>query len=132
MWLKLVVYGNPVTKKNSINLVDLGRQCPVCRRKAKTIPLPSKAFKAYEKVAEEQLYNYLPIFGEVSVKCLYWLPTARRPDLCNLLAASHDILEHCGIVENDKQIRSVDGSRIMGKDAEQPRVEIWIEPFEKF
>lgn len=127
----LTIMGPPPTKKNSQQLIDLGRQCAVCRRKAKTIPLPSKAFKAYEKVAEGQLYNCPPIFGEVSVKCLYWLPTARRPDLTNLLAASHDILEHCGIIENDKQIRSVDGSRIMGKDAANPRVEVWIEPYKE-
>jgi hypothetical protein len=68
--------------------------------------------------------------GEVSVKCLYWLPTACRPDLCNLLAASHDLLEVCGLIEDDRLIMSVDGSRIQGKDADNPRVEIEILPFQ--
>jgi Holliday junction resolvase RusA-like endonuclease len=70
--------------------------------------------------------NNLPS-GPVHVKALYYLATARTPDLCNLMASTHDILERCGIIMNDEQIKSVDGSRIMGKDAANPRVEIEIE-----
>lgn len=125
--VKFNIHGNPITKKNSLNMVDIGKQCPCCRRRAKSIPLPSKAFKAYEKAAKEQLrFVSHRCKGPVEVKATYWLQTARRPDLTNLMAATHDILEICGIIENDKLIVSVDGSRIMGKDADNPRVEIEI------
>lgn len=129
--MKLTIYSQPISKKNSLNLVDIGKQCPCCRRRAKTLPLPSKAFKAYEKLAKGQLAMYpYRHKGQVEVTCLYWLETSRRPDLTNLLAATHDILEHCGIIENDNQIYSVDGSRIMGKDADNPRVEVIIREME--
>jgi Holliday junction resolvase RusA-like endonuclease len=128
--MQIVIYGQPITSKNSINLVDIGKQCPCCRRKAKSIPLPSTAFKRYEKAAKEQLRLYSGKYiGPVEVSCKYWLQTAREPDLTNLMEATHDILEHAGIIDNDKNIKSVDGSRIMGKDATNPRVEITIRKY---
>ena len=70
-----------------------------------------------------------PISGPLTVVCRYYLETARLPDLTNLMAATHDILELCQVIENDNQIQSVDGSRIIGKDAANPRVEIQILPY---
>ena len=90
--------------------------------------IQSKAYRVYEKAAKAQLAllgPLKPITGPVQVTCLYYLATTRTPDLCNLMAATHDILEHCGVILNDEQIKSVDGSRIVGKDA-NPRVEITI------
>ena len=55
------------------------------------------------------------------------MPTKYRPDLLNLLQASADIVEKAGVIENDRNIVSFDGSRIVGKDKENPRVEIYIE-----
>jgi Holliday junction resolvase RusA-like endonuclease len=114
----IVINGQPITKKNSQQIIIAGKRPCV---------IPSKAFKAYEKLARAQLYLYPVRYqGPVEVTCLYWLKDARVPDLCNLLAATHDILEHCGIIDNDKNIISVDGSRIAGIDRENPRVEITI------
>lgn len=90
--------------------------------------IQSKAYRQYERAAKEQiglLRPPKPFCGPIQVKCLYYLATTRTPDLVNLMGATHDILEHCGIIENDDQIKSVDGSRIVGKDA-NPRVEIEI------
>jgi|SRR5208337_4030860 len=128
--MRVVIRGNPITKKNSQVIVGVGRQCPICKRRAHVKPLPSKAFRAYEKIARAQLFGVQLVPGLVAVCCRYWLPTVRRPDLTNLLAASHDILEVCGIIQNDANIMSVDGSRIVGKDAASPRVEIDIEPWQ--
>lgn len=117
---KIVIYGQSVTKKNSQQIIMAGKRPCI---------IPSKAFKAYEKLAKAQLSRYpIRFIGPIEVTCLYYLETARIPDLTNLLAATHDILEHCGIIENDSQIKSVDGSRIVGKDPE-PRVEIEIVKF---
>ena len=50
-----------------------------------------------------------------------------KPDLINLEEATADILEVAGVVENDRNIVSWDGSRIMGIDRDNPRVEIEIQ-----
>ena len=128
---KLIIFGQPITKKNSINLVDIGKQCPCCKRKEKSIPLPSSAFKAYEKAAMTQLrltsHRYR---GKVEVCAKYYLKTLRLPDLNNLMGATADILQATGIIQDDKDIVSWDGSRIMGKDPD-PRVEITITEFKE-
>ena len=54
------------------------------------------------------------------------MPDRRVPDLINLLQATADILEKARVIEDDKNIISFDGSRIMGIDKENPRVEIEI------
>jgi Holliday junction resolvase RusA-like endonuclease len=123
--MQIIIHGQPITKKNSQQIIMAGKRPCI---------IQSKAYRVYEKAAKEQLYLYStfpePILGPVEVKCLYYLATARTPDLCNLMAATHDILEHCGVIANDEQIKSVDGSRIMGKDATNPRVEIIIRAME--
>jgi len=117
--MKLIIYGAPITKKNSQMIIMAGKRPCI---------IQSKAYRAYEKLAKQQIALLgagEPIPGPVSVKCLYYLASTRTPDLCNLMAATHDVLERCGIILNDEQIKSVDGTRIMGKDP-KPRVEIEI------
>ena len=55
------------------------------------------------------------------------MPDKRRPDLLNLEQATADILEKARVIENDRNIISFDGSRIVGIDKENPRCEIIIE-----
>jgi len=120
--VKITIYGQPITKKNSQMIIMAGKRPCI---------IQSKAYRQYEKNAKEQMafLSSLPtIEGPVQMTCLYYLATARDPDLLNLLAATSDLMEYVGVVLNDKQIKSVDGSRIMGKDPE-PRVEITLEEF---
>jgi len=128
----ITIFGQPISKKNSINLVDIGNPCPCCGRKPHSIPLPSKAFKAYESAAKAQLrltsHRYR---GKVEITAKYYLKTLRLPDLNNLLAATADILQAAGIIEDDKNVVSWDGSRIIGKDAANPRCEIEIRQMEE-
>jgi Holliday junction resolvase RusA-like endonuclease len=122
--MKLIIHSQPITKKNSQQIIMAGKRPCI---------IQSKAYRQYERLAREQIALLAlskPVCGPIEVTCLYWLATSRIPDLCNLLAASHDVLEHCGVIENDSQIISVDGSRIMGKDAANPRVEITITQME--
>jgi Holliday junction resolvase RusA-like endonuclease len=58
------------------------------------------------------------------------MPDRRRPDLLGLLQATADILEKAQIIDNDRNVVSFDGSRIMGVDKRNPRVEIEIESCE--
>ena len=121
---KLTIHGQPITKKNSQQIIMAGKRPCI---------IQSSAYRKYEKMAKQQIALLglsKPICGPVEAKCLYYLATTRTPDLCNLMASTHDVLEHCGVIENDEQIKSVDGSRIMGKDP-NPRVEITITPMEE-
>lgn len=120
--MRFVILGQPITKKNSQQIIMAGKRPCI---------IQSKAYRVYEKMAKQQislLGAREPVSGPVAVKCLYYLATSRTPDLSNLMAATHDILEGCGVILNDEQIKSVDGTRIVGKDP-KPRVEITVEPF---
>ena len=114
--------GQPKTKKNS--------QVIAKSRKGVPFILPSQAYRDYEHEAAWVLRNSRPkepINERVNVKCLYYMQTRRKVDLSNLLESTHDILVHCGILEDDncRIIASVDGSRVL-HDKENPRVEIEI------
>ena len=115
---RLTIYGQPITKKNS--------QIVRCVN-GKPAIIQSKAYRAYEKAALRSLGQYRGrrFSGPVEVTVHYWLKDNRRPDLNNLMAATADILEKAGIIRNDRDIVSWDGSRIMGKD-KYPRVDIYI------
>jgi len=116
---KLIITGQPVTKKNSTVVRCLN---------GKPLVLQSRAYRAYEKkavsaITAEQGKTFV---GPVKVRVLYWLKDQRRPDLTNLLQATADILEKAGVIANDRNIMSWDGSRIMGIDRNNPRTEIEI------
>ena len=93
----------------------------------KPLVLQSKSYRAYEKMALKSLMEYQGerFSGSVEVTAHYWLKDNRRPDLNNLMAATADILEKAGVIRNDRDIVSWDGSRIMGV-SHNPRVEIII------
>lgn len=120
----IVITGRPATKKNSSRIVRFGNVHKL---------LPSKAFDTYQEAALWQLCRYKVHYDmSVHVKCLYWLPDRRWwPDLVGLLQATSDILEKSGILKNDRLIGSYDGSRIMGLDKDNTRVEIFIEKIEE-
>lgn len=118
--LCLTILGHPVTKKNS--------QILRCRG-GRPLIVQSKKYRQYEKMVLAQMVHYTgPRYNcPVRVNARYYLKDNRWPDLNNLMAGTADILEKAGIIENDRQIVSWDGSRIMGK-SEEPRVEIVITP----
>jgi len=117
--MKLTLYGKPITKKNSMRIISCGGRPRL---------IQSKAYVEYETDCLRQIANRQePLTGKTHVNCQYWLKDRRIPDLLNLLQATADILEKAGIIDNDKNIRSFDGSRIAGVDRDRPRVEINIE-----
>ena len=119
MELKFTIPMPPVTKKNSQRLV---------RRGGRTIPLPSRAFEAYQEAAG----YYLPgkhrnLTEPCNVKAEFYMGTRMKVDLVNLLEALDDILVHYGVLEDDNCgiIVSHDGSRVH-YDKENPRTEVTI------
>jgi len=114
----LTIPGRPVPKKNSLVVRCIN---------GKPVVVQSRAYRDYEKQALHSLADYQgPRFsGLVLVTACYWLADHRRPDLNNLMAATADILEKAGIIRNDRDIISWDGSRIMGVSP-NPRTEITL------
>ena len=114
---RYVIYGRPMTKKNSMRIY--GKRV-----------LQSKAYVKYEREALMQLLAQVKKrYGEraVSLSAHYYMPNRRSwPDLVGLLQATSDILEKAGVYQNDGQIVSYDGSRIVGVDKENPRVEVTV------
>lgn len=117
--MKIVLNGAPRTKKNSQQIVKLhGHYCIIS----------SKAYKEYEQSCLWQIRRPAkPIGTRVNVKCIYYMPTRRRVDLCNLLEATCDILVKAGVLADDNSavVASHDGSRVLW-DKENPRVEVEI------
>lgn len=128
--IKFVIPGNPITKKNSQDIVHIGYKCPTCKRGNKVVPLPSKAYRAYEELAGWYVQGYLrrlKINRPVNVKCIYWMQKNIDVDLANLLEATNDMLVKYGVLADDnrKIVASHDGSRVY-VDPANPRVEITI------
>lgn len=123
--LKIVIPGNPVTKKNHGRIVQ--KKFP--NGKSVPIVLPSEPYVKYEKHCKEYIPKIeIPIDYPITLKCYYYLETRRKCDLTNLLQATCDILVKYGILEDDNYniVASFDGSKAE-YDKSSPRVEIFIE-----
>lgn len=110
----------PVTKKNSQRIVMVH---------SRPMILPSQKYREYEHAAGPCLLPYrVKLDSPVNVRCLYYMPTRRRVDLCNLLEATCDLLVHHGVLADDNSaiVAGHDGSRVL-YDKEYPRTEIYIE-----
>jgi Holliday junction resolvase RusA-like endonuclease len=116
--LKFTIPLVPVTKKNHSQIIFAGG-----RRKV----IPSDSYRQYENDCGWYLPKVNTITSRVNVKALYYMPTHRRVDLCNLHAALHDILVKYQVIEDDnsKIVVSTDGSRVL-YDKDHPRTEVVI------
>ena len=124
--MRFIIYGNPVTKKNSQRIVTRGRFPKL---------LPSEQYMKYRDDCMLQLgeLDSPTISKPVNVKALYYMKTRRKVDLSNLNSALHDILVDAGILEDDNRdiIAGHDGSRVF-YDKDNPRVEVYITPMPKY
>ena len=93
---------------------------------------PSKVYVDYETDCLRQIKKLRsPISARVNVRCVYYMKTARRVDLANLIEATTDILVKARVLEDDnsKIVAAHDGSRV-DYDKKNPRAEILIEEME--
>lgn len=122
--MKLVLYGRPITKKNSSRIIRAGKYPKL---------IPSKQYVQYEKDCLRQITGKykLGLNNKYNLKCIYYMPTKHKVDLCNLLAATCDILVAANVIEDDNSriIVGHDGSRVR-LDRDNPRVEIEIREVE--
>lgn len=122
--IHLTLYGDPHTKKNSARILRTRSGAPFVA--------PSKAYGDYETDCLRQIKKpRSPISARVNVRCVYYMKTARRVDLANLIEATTDILVKARVLEDDhcRIVAGHDGSRVE-YDKENPRAEIWIEEME--
>lgn len=123
--MHLTLYGDPRTKKNSARILQ--------GRGGRRYVAPSAAFEEYQTGCLWQIRAQPdPISDRVNVRCVYYMKTARRVDLANLIEATTDILVKARVLEDDnsKIVAAHDGSRVE-LDRKQPRVEIEIEEMEE-
>ena len=123
--MHLTLCGEPRTKKNSARILRTRSGAPFVA--------PSIAYVDYETDCLRQIKRPSnPVSARVNVRCVYYMKTARRVDLANLIEATTDILVKARVLEDDnsKIIAAHDGSRVE-LDREKPRVEIEIEEMEE-
>lgn len=103
--ITFTIPGRPATKKTGQRIVWIKKRAKI---------MPSEAYEAYEEYCLIWLKRIKDRFtGKVKVSAVYTMPDRRSwPDLCGLLQATGDILERAGIIDNDRNIVSWDGSYI--------------------
>jgi hypothetical protein len=125
---RFIIDGRPATKKTHQSaFITNGR----------TVVLPSKQYKKFEKVAKpfcEDAWKNLgkdPMDFGVAVKILIFLDNWSIGDHVGYMQAIGDILEKHGVIANDKFIHWSNGDThwFGGVDKEQPRTEIEISRF---
>ena len=123
--MKLILYGEPRTKKNSQRVIPMRGQNG--RQYSKV--LPSKAYEQYEADCIRQITGdkRIGICYPVNVQVTYYMSTHRIVDLVNLLEATDDILVAAGVLEDDNSriVVGHDNSRVY-YDKANPRAEIEI------
>ena len=122
---KFTIYGNPITKKNSSQIVQN-------RATGRWFITPSAQYKKYCKECIKQI-SYMPnrpkepIDYPVMITYLFFKDSRRLCDDLNHSAALDDILVQAGVLADDNRdiVVGHDGSRVFW-DKENPRVEITI------
>ena len=121
--LALIIYGEPRSKKNSMQIITVGGRPRLTQ---------NKRYKDYERDAVSQIegaHQSFHIDYRCNLKCIFYRSTRRRCDISNLHEACDDILVKAGVIEDDnwKIVGGHDGSRIRF-DPAAPRTEITITP----
>lgn len=118
--MRIVLLGDPRTKKNSQQMIMMG---------GKPRLLQSKAYRQYRDDCLRQITGdmRLKIDYPVNIQCVYYMGTRRRVDLVNLIEATLDILVDAWVLadDNSRIVVSHDGSTV-DYDKGNPRVEIEI------
>jgi Holliday junction resolvase RusA-like endonuclease len=117
--------GQTPSKKNSHHIRRSGRKAWIS---------PKPEYQQWENNAVLQLqaqknqrkpYVDYPLKGRLNLSCVIYRRHQYQPDLSNLIQSVEDALERAGIIENDKYIESLDGSRrVLGCTFGNERAEI--------
>lgn len=124
--MRLTILGVPRPKGNDPDIIW---------RNGRAIRLPSKPYRRWYKLAQQQVPLFrafareqgvaLPIAGRVKVSAVFYRRRGGPGDLDNYFKGLGDALERLGVLVNDRLIASWDGSRL-DVDANRPRIELEI------
>lgn len=120
--------GRPISKKSSQRII---------MRNGRRIIIYSKAYDDLRKrvlPGLRELRDSLEKLGitlgtkdsELHVRAVAHAGKGTEPDLSGVLETIGDILQDGGVIENDRWVKSWDGSRVYTHDKDHPRVELDI------
>lgn len=121
--MEFVLNVKPRTKKNHSQIVTL--------KNGRTLMLPSKQYKEFEKEVVNQVENLfgnlLPIDFKCNLKCVFYKDKNYKSDLTGYLQAIQDALVKAKLLLDDNTdiVYSTNGSRVE-LDRNNPRIEIEI------
>ena len=132
--IKFIITGNPISSKNSIRsgITKNGRNYTYVKKDVKDYRDSALKQLMSQKCKHifENRFNYtiadLPLYLPIQATFIFYCKDNRKRDLCNLIQCPADLLQQAGIILNDCLITSLDGSRIMPPDKDNPRTEITI------
>lgn len=122
--IRLTISGPPRTKKNSGRIVNGGKN-----RRFRILPSAAWSEWAEKAVLElatqtRKMRQSFPLLESYNCEALFYREAARG-DAVGFYQGLADVLEKAGVVADDRQLTSWDGSRLL-KDSENPRVEVTI------
>jgi len=115
---RLVIYGQPATKKTSNRIVRHGNRVRI---------IPSLQHERWFQMAMPQAMTQRVLHGDmitqrVNVAAKFYR-LAKRGDAVGFYQALADLLERAGVVENDRLCVSWEGSKLL-VDKHEPRIEV--------
>lgn len=128
MLLKFTIPVNPVTKKNSGQIITVGGYPRL---------IPSKAYLAFEKECYPYFkmvqYRVGQIDYPINLKAVFYTKKKNKIDLANLLNALDDAMVKSELVIDDNRdiVAAHDGSRVYC-DKYKPRIEIEIKRLDDY
>ena len=94
----------------------------------------SETYKNFERECWQYLVKYrFKINEPINLKCVFVVTDKRRRDISNLINAVQDILVKYEVLADDNYniIRSLDGTRILYKPNEEPKIIIEITEYKE-
>ena len=126
--IKYCVYCQPISKKSQ-------HRCGVSKT-GKPFMYTSSAYELWESDVSTALSvqriesEYPCVDYECWARILIYRQYNRLADLSNLIQSIEDALQRAGCIENDRLIRSLDGSRVYhGVNGNEARFEVTLAPF---
>ena len=134
--LRFTIRGSPVTLKNSKVIASISRPCGKCKKSPMRTIVSHKNVRAWMKEADKQLRQQwtftkpIPEAITMNAAIVTYMQTRRKADASNLYQAPEDALQAAGVITDDYQIRTHNGSD-RRYDKNDPRVEITLTPARK-
>lgn len=128
----------PVAGHRAI-MLKRSNQVVVNRRTGRGSITKTASYKAWEKYALARLRPQVArrtrfaVDRLVWVCCIYTPPNKTGlPDLDGAVSTMLDLLQHSGAIENDRQVKRLDGSEIRAPDAHRPSLVAWVREVELY